>query len=82
MKRKNEIPDFSKKRKGPQPPSTATADPTKLQPPAAASSAAGESGKAARHVDEIGTPRIVGHLAADQAPSGFLITGDTQYTPR
>jgi hypothetical protein len=32
MKRKNEIPDFSKKRKGAQPPSVI--DPTKLQPPA------------------------------------------------
>jgi hypothetical protein len=32
MKRKNEIPDFSKKKKGPQTPSTAATDPTKLQP--------------------------------------------------
>jgi len=33
MKRKNEIPDFSKKKKGPQP--NSIPDPTKLQPPAA-----------------------------------------------
>jgi hypothetical protein len=32
MKRKNEIPDFSKKRKGTQPPSASATDPTKLQP--------------------------------------------------
>src|ERR1035437_4464795 len=33
MKRKNEIPDSSKKKKGPQP--SSVPDPTKLQPPAA-----------------------------------------------
>jgi hypothetical protein len=32
MKKKNEIPDFSKKKKGTQPAASTVADPTKLQP--------------------------------------------------